>query len=102
MIYFFYVKICTLGGVFMINKQNLFNSAKKIKRDIYLYPFLIVFLSITSISYIIFHSIDNFKNSETSELKSKLLKKEKELSIGQTKQVIKLIDFHQEKNYENS
>lgn len=81
----------------MINKQDLLQSAKKIKRDIYLYPFLIVFLSITSISYITFHSINNFKNSEKKELKDKLLKKEKELSVGQMEQVIKQTKFHQEK-----
>jgi len=80
-----------------MTKIDLFQTAKKIKRDIYLYPFLIIFLSVISLIFITYHSIENFRVSEKSELKAKLIEKEKELSVSQMKQVMHQIEFYQKK-----
>ncbi len=77
----------------MGEKQRLIKSAEKIKKDIYLYP-IIVLLTIASMTLIFYNSIENFKHKEEHELKTKLLNKEKELSKGQLEQAVKVIDFH--------
>ncbi len=78
----------------MGEKQRLIKSAQKIKKDIYLYPIIIVLLTIGSMTLIIYNSIENFKHKEEHELKTKLLNKEKELSKGQLEQAVKLINYH--------
>ncbi len=58
-------------------KKGLLKSAKKIKRDIFLFPFLILLLSIIPTTFISYHEINEFKKKELNELKKQLLNNEK-------------------------
>ncbi len=81
--------------MFTLSKDDIAKSANKIKKDIFLYPAILVIAILFSLTLIIYNSIEEFKENHTKELSSKLIEKEKEYSKTQLLQITNRIEYVQ-------
>ena len=81
----------------MVHKEEISKSAQKIKKNIYLYPIFLSLVTLFSFSFIIYSSMESYKQEQLSQLEQKLIQKAKNSSKIQLNQMVAQIEEEKKK-----